>query len=54
MNLSDKGRAGEAGQQLNALASVARKLRNPDCLRRLRRAVSAIDLFDKIVREPQN
>jgi PTS system nitrogen regulatory IIA component len=43
--------AGEAGQQLNSLASVARKLRNPDCLRRLRRAANASEVFGIMVDE---
>jgi PTS system nitrogen regulatory IIA component len=40
-----------ASEQLNALASVARKLRNPDCLRRVRRAASASELFGIMVDE---
>jgi hypothetical protein len=38
---------------LNALASVARKLRNPDCLRRLRRAANASEAFGLMVEETQ-
>jgi nitrogen PTS system EIIA component len=34
-----------AGEQLNALASVARRLRNPECLRSLRGATASSDLF---------
>jgi PTS system nitrogen regulatory IIA component len=34
-----------AGEQLNALASVARRLRNFECVRSLRSAVACSDLF---------
>jgi nitrogen PTS system EIIA component len=36
------------GDQLNALASVARKLRNPEALRRLRNAADAAELYRAI------
>ena len=38
-----------AGEQLNALASVARRLRNSECLRSLRRAVDCSDLFQAFI-----
>jgi len=38
--------AESAGAQLNALASVARKLRDAACLRRLRSAGGTADLYD--------
>src|SRR5215831_14300625 len=37
-----------AGEELKALASVARKLRDPGCLRRLRSAVGTAGLYDAI------
>jgi nitrogen PTS system EIIA component len=40
--------ANPAGEQLNALASVARKLRDPGCLRRLRSAGGTAGLYDAI------
>jgi nitrogen PTS system EIIA component len=41
--------AAPAGDQLQALASVARKLRDPSSLRRLRRASDAAELFGIMV-----
>jgi PTS system nitrogen regulatory IIA component len=38
-----------AGEQLNALASVARRLRNPECLRNLRGAIDCCDLFHAFI-----
>jgi PTS system nitrogen regulatory IIA component len=40
--------ANPAGEQLSALASVARKLRDPGCLRRLRSAGGTAGLYDAI------
>ena len=40
--------ANPAGEELTALASVARKLREPDCLRRLRSAGGTAGLYDAI------
>jgi len=40
--------ANPAGEQLNALASVARKLRDPACLRSLRSAGGTAGLYDAI------
>jgi nitrogen PTS system EIIA component len=40
--------ANPAGEQLNALASVARKLRDPGCLRHLRSAGGTAGLYDAI------
>src|SRR5262245_47274877 len=39
-----------AGDQLSALASIARKLRDPSALRHLRRASDAAELFGVVVR----
>jgi len=41
--------AAAAGEQLNALASVARKLRDPASLRRLRRAADGAALYGAMV-----
>jgi PTS system nitrogen regulatory IIA component len=38
-----------AGEQLNALASVARRLRNLECLRKLRGAIDCSDLFHAFI-----
>jgi PTS system nitrogen regulatory IIA component len=38
-----------AGEQLNALASVARRLRNLECLRSLRGAIDCSDLFHAFI-----
>jgi nitrogen PTS system EIIA component len=40
-----------AGEQLNALASIARRLRNPECLRGLRGAIDCSDLFRAFIPE---
>ena len=40
--------ANPAGEELKALASVARKLRDPGCLRRLRSAGGTAGLYDAI------
>ena len=40
-----------AGDQLTELASVARKLRDPNSLRRLRRAADGLELYDAMVRQ---
>jgi PTS system nitrogen regulatory IIA component len=40
-----------AGEQLNALASVARRLRNAECLRGLRGAIDGSDLFRAFIPE---
>jgi PTS system nitrogen regulatory IIA component len=40
-----------AGEQLNALASVARRLRNPECVRGLRGAIHYSDLFQAFIAE---
>ena len=40
-----------AGEQLNALASVARRLRNPERLRGLRDAIHCSDLFHAFIAE---
>jgi nitrogen PTS system EIIA component len=39
--------------QLNALAAVARKLRNPDALRKLRASVSRTELFQAMTEDPK-
>jgi len=41
--------ASPAGEQLTALASVARKLRDPDSVRRLRRAADSAELYGVMV-----
>jgi PTS system nitrogen regulatory IIA component len=45
--------AAPAGEQLNALASVARKLRDPNSLHRLRRAADDVELYDAMVEDTQ-
>jgi PTS system nitrogen regulatory IIA component len=40
-----------AGEQLNALASIARRLRNPESLRELRHAANCSNLFRAITAE---
>ena len=41
-----------AGEQLQALASVARKLRDPETVRDLRRASDSAALFEAMMAEP--
>jgi PTS system nitrogen regulatory IIA component len=43
-----------AGEQLNALASVARRLRDTDCLRRVRAAADTREIYDVVVRAPNS
>lgn len=42
-----------AGEQLTALASVARKLRDGASIERLRKAVSRAEIYELIIREPR-
>jgi PTS system nitrogen regulatory IIA component len=41
------------GDALNALASVARRLRDPDSVQRLRQAANDVELYSAILTGPQ-